>query len=156
MDKKEIINEIMDVYDENARLNQENIALRSMNHAQIKAEREEEEKNSINWQITNYIALEGQKKIIGYSSLFEFYNAKVFDEEKNEFVPLSTWLSLVEVNDYVVGNLPKDIKDNLPRKELKKVFFLYLQEEFRKRVDNKKAELLEEGEPKKEEEGTKE
>lgn len=156
MDKKEIINEIMDVYDENERLNRENIALRSMNHAQIKAEREEEEKNNINWQIANYIALEGQKKIIGYHSLFDFGEAKVFDEDERKFLPLSTWLSLVEVDDYGANSLPEIIKDNLPRKELKKVFFLYLQEEYRKRVDTKKGEIMREGKDKKEEEGVKE
>ena len=141
MQKKQVLNEIMDVYDENERLKNELKRFTEINPKKCEGIAEENIKAKL------FKDLESKAKCLLLEKVFYYYNLKYSNIEVREdggeinFLTFEQWFKDRNESDLISSDY-RYLLDELTIKEIKNYFKDALEIYFNKRVNDKKMEIL--------------
>ena len=141
LSKKTTINEIIDLYDENERLKQELKRYTEKHPCECNAKNAEDDKEKIFNQL-DFDAKRLLFKHVIYDYELRYSNIEVKEDDGElNFLTFEQWLKSLRVKDLLLSDYMNLLND-LTANEIKNYFRPQFEEYFKKRVNDKKMEIL--------------
>ena len=142
MEKRVVINEILDLYDKNERLKNELARYKENNPVVAQGMAQEDNKDNI----FKRLEFEGKKYLL--DKVFYYYPLKYSnievkkDDGEINFLTFEQWIKSLKNEDRILTNDYNYLLDDLTLKEIFEYFRPALEDYFNKRVNDKKMEIL--------------